>query len=103
MTQWLLHSRDSQTITLYATIAITLVVVTYWGWQGAPWQDPDQQGWLAIIILAVVSTYLARLLLYAGVQRLSSAQMTLLMPLETLFSILWSVLFLKNNSLSSNG
>ena len=44
--------------------------------------------------IAVISTFLARLCFYAAIQRMGSGQMSLLMLLETMMSVTWSVLFL---------
>ena len=94
LTQFALKGRDSRTITLYMTMMMGVVVVVYWSTQGEAWVDPGWRGWLAIGILAVVSTFLARLLMYGAIQRLGSGQMSLLLPLETLLSVTWSVIFL---------
>jgi drug/metabolite transporter (DMT)-like permease len=45
--------------------------------------------------LAVVSTFIARLLLFSGIRRLGSGQFALLAPLETLLTVIWSYLFLQ--------
>jgi drug/metabolite transporter (DMT)-like permease len=41
-----------------------------------------------------VSTYAARLLMVAAIRRLGSSQMALLVPVEMLLTVTWSVLFL---------
>jgi drug/metabolite transporter (DMT)-like permease len=72
------------------------VVIAVWWWvQGATWQAPDANDWLVIGVLAVVSTYFARLALYAAIPRIGSGQIALLWPLQTLLIILLSVLFLQ--------
>jgi len=52
-------------------------------------------GWLAVIALAIVSTYIARLAFFAAVGAIGGAQVSLLGPVETLLSVTWSVLFLQ--------
>ena len=94
-TQWYLREYDSRTITLYMLIVMTLVIAGWWWGQGIVWQDPGWNGWIAIVVLAVVSTYFARLALYAAVRRIGSGQVALLWPLQTLGSIVLSVLFLQ--------
>jgi len=54
-----------------------------------PWQ-----GWLGVAAMALVSTYGARLTLFAGVKRLGGGQVALLAPVETLFTVILSVIFL---------
>jgi drug/metabolite transporter (DMT)-like permease len=95
LTQWWLHSYDSRTVTIYLTGIMTLVISAVWWMQGAVWQDPGAAGWLVIVVLAVVSTYFARLALYAAIPRIGSGQIALLWPLQTLTIILLSVLFLQ--------
>lgn len=93
--QWFLQGYDARTVTLYTVAMMSLVSVSFWLSQGAEWREPGWSGWLFILILAVVSTYLARLALFAGVRHLGSGQMALLLPLETLLTVTWSVLFLQ--------
>lgn len=93
--QWFLQGYDAYAVTLYVIVGMALVTVAFWLFQGAEWHKPGWFGWLAIIVLALVSTYLARLALFAGVRYLGSGQIALLTPLETLLTVLWSVLFLQ--------
>ena len=95
LTQFALKGRDSRTITLYMTMMMAVVVVGYWLMWGEPWVNPGVRGWMAIGTLAVVSTYLARLFMYGAIARLGSGQMSLLLPLETLLTVTWSVVFLR--------
>jgi len=92
--QWFLQGYQAQTVTFYVVGTMTVVAVGFWLTQGAEWHNPGLSGWLAIGILAVVSTYLARLWLFAAVRSLGSGQMALLLPLETFLAVLWSMLFL---------
>lgn len=92
--QWSLQGYDARVVTFYVVAGMTLVSFAFWLFQGAEWHDPGWQGWLAIVALAVASTWLARLALFAGVRYLGSGQIALLTPLETFLTVLWSVLFL---------
>lgn len=92
--QWFLQGYDAQTVTLYVVATMTVVAIIFWLGQGAEWHNPGWSGWLAVLVLALVSTYLARLGLFAAVRSLGSGQMALMLPLETLLSVLWSMLFL---------
>ena len=93
--QWFLQGYEAQTVTFYVVAVMTIVAIGLWLLQGAEWHNPGRTGWLAAIVLAVISTYLARLTLFIGVRYLGSSQIALLLPLETLFSVLWSILFLQ--------
>jgi drug/metabolite transporter (DMT)-like permease len=92
--QWYLPGYSSMTVSYYTGISITAVVTTFWLGQGAGWSALSWQGWLAILFMAIVGTYLARLSMFKAVRGFGSFQMSLFSPLETLFTITWSMLFL---------
>lgn len=93
-TQWWLKGYNTHTVTFYLSTIMTVVIAIWWWIQGATWRDPGTQGWLIILVLAVVSTWLARLALYAAIPRIGSGQIALLWPLQTLTIIVLSVIFL---------
>jgi len=70
------------------------VIALWWWLQGAVWTEPGTQGWLIILVLAVVSTWFARLAVYGAIARIGSGQLALLWPLQTLLIIILSVIFL---------
>lgn len=92
--QWWLGSYNSHTIALYLSTVMTVVIGSWWWVQGAVWTDPGWRGWTVIIVLAVVSTWFARLALFGAITRIGSGQIALLWPLQTLLIIILSVLFL---------
>ncbi|MEE4218272.1 MAG: DMT family transporter [Xanthomonadales bacterium] len=94
LTQWLLNGYDARTVTFYVSSAMTILTAAYWGlqWDGIPRISPT--GWSVILITAVVSTALARLLLFAGIRRAGSGTVALLAPVETLLAVSWAVVFL---------
>ncbi len=92
--QWYLTGYDARTVTLYMSLGMALGVTAFWLFQGAPWLAPTVGGWIAILVLAVVSTYLARLAFFGAISRIGGAQQAMLTPLEILLTIIWSVLFL---------
>jgi len=93
--QWRLLVYETRTMTLYLLIVMTLVVGGWWGVQGAVWSDPGLSGWIAILVMAVVSTYFARIAQFAAVRHVGGGQVALLWPLQTLLIILLSVIFLQ--------
>lgn len=95
LVQWWLHPYNTWTTTFYLTAIMTVVIWVWWGIQGAPWTPPTPIEWLVIVVLAVVSTYFARLALFAAIARIGSGQMALLWPLQTLTAIVLSVIFLQ--------
>ncbi len=94
MTQWFMKGYDPRTVTMYVVIAMTAVIFAWWVVDGGVLQDPGPSGWLAILVLALVSTYIARLTLFIGVRGLGGGQIALLSPVETLLSVTWAFLFL---------
>jgi drug/metabolite transporter (DMT)-like permease len=94
-TQWYLRGYDTGTVTIYLLAMMTGVVLSWWWIEGAVWRNPGLYDWIVIGILVVVSTYFARLALYAAVWRVGSGQLALLWPLQILLAIILSVLFLE--------
>lgn len=94
MLQWYLREYDGRTITFYIILAITMDVVIWWLIEGSEWHAPGVGGWTAIFVLAVISTYLARLAMFASVRDIGSGQTALFMPVETFLTVIWSILFL---------
>ncbi len=92
--QWFLGGYDARTVTLYMVGTMMVIATGAWLVEGAEWRDPGWQGWVLMIALAVVSTYLARLMLFISVRKIGGGQTGLLAPLETLFTVIWSILFL---------
>jgi drug/metabolite transporter (DMT)-like permease len=93
--QWYLRDYDARTVTLYVIAGMSITSIIFWSFQGIEWQDPGWSGWLAIISLAVVSTYLARLTMFAAIRSIGSGQIALLAPTETLLTVIWSMIFLQ--------
>ena len=94
MLQWRLLGYDPRTVTLYLLVVMTLVVAIFWLAQGATWSDPGVRGWSAILIMALFSTYFARIAQFVAMRRIGGGQIALLWPVQTLLIILLSVLFL---------
>lgn len=92
--QWYLISYDSQAVTFYILIGTTTAVFIWWAFNGMPWQPPGPRGWALMILLAVVGTFLARFLQFESVTRIGGSQTSLLTPLQTLFAVVWSFIFL---------
>ena len=85
---------DSRTVTVYLLATMTAVSGVLWWIQGTGWRSPGMNGWFIIAALTVVGTYFARLTLYGAIRRIGSGEVALLWPLQTLLSVLLSVLFL---------
>jgi drug/metabolite transporter (DMT)-like permease len=96
-TQWYLRDYNTGAVTVYLLATMTGVVAIWWACEGAPWHTPSLYDWVVIGILVIVSTYFARLALYAAVWRVGSGQVSLLWPLQILLSIFFSVLLLQEH------
>lgn len=94
LTQWWLGGFNSQTVTLYLLMIMNVIIAIWWGALGVGWQTPTRNEWLVVLILALVSTWFARLAIFGAIQRIGSGQVALLWPLQTLLIIVLSVLFL---------
>ncbi|MEZ4605531.1 MAG: DMT family transporter [Deinococcales bacterium] len=97
--QWFLKDKPVQSITFYVMLTITALTLINWLAlhvkdlkQALPPLSPSSI--LAILIIAIIGTYLAQLALFKAVQLLGSAQIALLGPLEILLTLLWSALLL---------
>lgn len=95
LVQWFMQSYGTRTVTLYVLTAMWGAIFVFWLARGAEWHDPGWQGWLIIGVLALVCTYLGWLAMFTGIRTIGSGQVALLIPLETLLSMLWAFLFLK--------
>lgn len=94
MVQWYLSGTDAYSAAFYMTAAMTAGVAIFWTAQGAVWQTPTLTQWGLIVGLAVVSTYISRVMMFSAVSRIGSGQVSMLTPVETMLTILWSYLFL---------
>ncbi len=92
--QWYLLECDARAVTFYVLVGMTVGVAGWWLAKGMPWQTPGATGWITIFVLAVVSTYAARLLHFSAVMRIGGGQTSMLSPVETLLAVVWSMLFL---------
>jgi drug/metabolite transporter (DMT)-like permease len=92
--QWYLHAQDGRTVTAYMVGGMAVTTTVFWLAGGGAWSPLPPGAWLGIVVMAVVPTYLARLTLFSAVRHLGSGQIALLTPLETLLTVIWSVLFL---------
>lgn len=94
LSQYLLKDLTARQIALFVvtTMALFLAVINTVGY-GFPLTF-TRTGWIVIVATGLISTALARLFLFAGIQRIGSGQTSLLGPLETLMAVTWATLFL---------
>lgn len=92
--QWYLKDYDSRAVTFYMVATMMLISTGYWWATDGAIQDVGWVSWALVIALAIIATYIARLLMVAAVRRVGSGQVGLLAPLETLLTVIWSFVFL---------
>ena len=59
-----------------------------------PAQPLDTAGWAVVLWSAVVGTVIARMMIIAGIRLVGGGQTALLLPVQTILSIVWSMLLL---------
>jgi drug/metabolite transporter (DMT)-like permease len=92
--QWFLGQQDGRAVTAYVVLCMALTITAYWLIQRPVFTPVPWPAWLALAAMALVSTYVARLTLFAGVKRIGGGQVALMAPVETLFTVTLSVVFL---------
>jgi drug/metabolite transporter (DMT)-like permease len=94
LSQWYLSEYPPQTVALYVISLMTLVTVAVRLLQFEPWQPLSASGWGVVLATGLISTVLARLAIFAGIQRIGSGQTALLGMTELFLAVLWAMLFL---------
>lgn len=94
LVQWFLQAEDAWSVAFYNSLGISVGIFAFWTWHGNPWSAPSATGWQLLILMAIVSTFFARVAMFIAVRIIGSSQLALLTPLETLLSVIWAVAFL---------
>ncbi len=89
--QWYLRTYDARTITLYILGWMLAVNAFFALGQGITWAPLDGRGWLLTVVLILVASYFAWWAMFAAINQIGGSQMALLMPIETLLSVIWSI------------
>ena len=92
--QWTLADVDPRTVALYGLTTMSLVVGIPFLMQGGPVEPVSGQGWMAILLVAIFPTALARLLVFAGLRRIGGMQTALLALAEPLVAVVLAFAFL---------
>ena len=92
LTQWYLADQPAVPVTFIGVLAAVGPVSLAYGWQtevSLPVVTPAV--WLAVAVLTVGATYIARLSFLVAVRDLGSAELALLLPLEMFAGVVWAV------------
>lgn len=92
--QWFLRAYNRWSVTAALILGASFPAGFLWWHMGANFYVPGAIGWFALILQGVAATYIARILIYEAVNRIGSAQISLLTPLEAALTVLWSMLWL---------
>ena len=97
--QWYLQSYNTWHTTSIMVYVATAIAGVMWladglFYGGLDFFVPGTIGWVAIFFQGIIATFIGRVVTYAAVSRVGSAQMSLLSPVETLLTLVWSLLFL---------
>jgi drug/metabolite transporter (DMT)-like permease len=90
--QWTLKEYPPQTSTVYVITIMAVYVSAVCLIRASRTPSISAMGWFVILGTAFISTVLARLAMFAGIQLIGSGQAALLGPLETLLAVMWAVL-----------
>jgi len=94
LTQWRLSDYPPQTAAIYVITLMTAMLGLFALLTRTGWQSFSVTGWVVVLITGLVSTVVARLAMFAGIQRIGSGQTALLAPVEAILAVLWASLFL---------
>jgi drug/metabolite transporter (DMT)-like permease len=94
LSQWYLSQYPPQTVALYVISLMTLVTMAARLLQFEPWKPLSPSAWGVVLATGLISTVLARLAIFAGIQRIGGGQTALLGTTEVFLAVLWAMLFL---------
>jgi drug/metabolite transporter (DMT)-like permease len=74
----------------FVAILFTLIYLVQYG----AWQPISGYGWLVILFTGLLSTALGHFLYVSAVKQIGSGETALINPFETVFTVLWALIFL---------
>jgi len=92
--QWILADADSRIVTLYVLTTMAAVVTVARLTTSTPWESISTSAWIAILLLALIPTALARLLLFTSLRWLGGVQTSLLGVAELVVALSVAFFFL---------
>lgn len=101
--QWFLRPYNTWMVTATLILGASLPAGLLWWYTGASLYVPGSIGWFALMTQGIAATFVARILIYEAVNRIGSAQIALLTPLEAALTVLWSLLWLAEVITSRQG
>ena len=94
LAQWLLVDYHPQTIALYTVTIMAVLTSGIWMVRQDSWQAVSLSGWVVILVIGLISTFVARLSMFAAIHRIGGGQVALMGPLEVFLGVVCTQLFL---------
>jgi drug/metabolite transporter (DMT)-like permease len=94
LAQWLLSDYPPQSVAIYTVTIMAVLMIGIWFVQRHPWEGLSPSGWAVVVTTGLVSTFLARMAMFAAIHRIGTGQVALMGPLEVLMGVIWTQLFL---------
>lgn len=84
----------SLTVTVYLDTFVAVLLSLVYVFQYGTWQPITLNGWGIVIFTGLLSTALAHYFFVSAVKAIGSGETALINPFETVFTVLWAILFL---------
>lgn len=84
----------SLTVTVYLDTFVAILLSLIYVVQYRAWQPISLNGWGIVIFTGLLSTALAHYFFVSAVKTIGSGETALINPFETVFTVLWAILFL---------
>lgn len=84
----------STTLTIYVDTFVAIFLSAFYIFQYGSWQPISINGWGIVLFTGVFSTALAHFFYVSSVKTIGSGETALVNPFETVFTVLWAIIFL---------
>lgn len=89
-----LEDVPSLTVTVYLDTFVAILLSLIYLVQYRNWQPITLNGWAIVVFTGLLSTALAHFFFVSSVKEIGSGETALINPFETVFTVLWAMLFL---------
>jgi drug/metabolite transporter (DMT)-like permease len=89
-----LGDASSLTVTIYLDTFVAVLLSLVYLFQYRTWQPITTNGWGIIVFTGLLSTALAHFFFVSAVKKIGSGETALINPFETVFTVIWAMLFL---------
>lgn len=89
-----LGDASSLTVSVYLDTFVAILLSLVYLFQYHSWQPLSMDGWGIVVFTGLLSTALAHYFFVSAVKLIGSGETALINPFETVFTVLWAILFL---------